>query len=45
VLALLLLAWLRLIRPRLARRGAPEHAAEAMRPLPAPAEERGGEQD
>jgi len=49
VLALLLLAWLRLIRPRLARRPAPASASTALGPLsvarPAPTGEQGGEQD
>jgi len=49
VLALLLLAWLRLIRPRLPRRPAPASASTALGPLPvarpAPTGEQGGEQD
>ncbi|AZP21008.1 DUF4349 domain-containing protein [Streptomyces aquilus] len=48
VLALLLLAWLRLIRPRLPRRPAPVSASTALGPLPvartAPSREQGGEQ-
>ena len=49
VLALLLLAWLRLIRPRLPRRPAPTNVSTALGPLPvarpAPTREEGGERD
>ncbi|SNX64650.1 uncharacterized protein DUF4349 [Streptomyces sp. TLI_55] len=48
-LALLLLAWLRLIRPRLPRRPAPAAASTALGPLPvarpAPGRDQSGEQD
>ncbi|PWI14862.1 DUF4349 domain-containing protein [Streptomyces sp. Act143] len=49
VAALLLLAWLRLLRPRRSRRPAPASATSAMGPLPVarpvPGEEQNGERD